>query len=268
MSFSTQYGPWAIIAGASEGTGRAFALDIASRGLNCILLARREEPLKALAKEITAQHAVECVTACVDLSADSALADIKAAVGAREVGLFVSNAGADSTNTRFLDSKVDTWVEHINRNVLTVVRCCHHFGGQMKLRGRGGIILVGSGSCYGGSSFMAVYCGTKAFDLCFGEGLWAELKPHGVDVLNLILGQTDTPAFRATLAKRNLPVPPNLASPSDVTAVGLEQLPHGPIHNWGLAEDETGYATNSAAARRARIEMIDKMTVAIFGDGD
>lgn len=268
MNFSERYGPWAIIAGASEGTGRAFALDIASRGLNCILLARREAPLTTLAGEISRLYGVECVTACVDLSSDSALSQITTAVGEREVGLFVSNAGADSTNTRFLDSDVDTWVEQINRNVLTVVRCCHHFGAAMKQRGRGGIILVGSGSCYGGSSFMAVYCGTKAFDLCFGEGLWAELKPHGVDVLNLILGQTDTPAFRATLAKRNLPVPDNLASPTDVAAVGLEKLPHGPVHNWGLAEDETGYATNSAAARRARIEMIDRMTVAIFGEGD
>lgn len=266
MSFAQQYGPWALIAGASEGTGRAFALAIAAQGIHCILLARREGPLQALAEEIRSEHGVECVTAAVDLAADTALEQIVAAVGDREVGLYVSNAGADSTNTRFLESDADTWVQQINRNVLTVVRCCHHLGGQMTARGRGGIILVGSGSCYGGSSYMAVYCGTKAFDLCFGEGLWAEFRRHGVDVLNLILGQTDTPAFRATLAKRNLPVPPNLASPTEVARVGLERLPFGPVHNWGLADDDAGYATSSAAARRARVEAIDQMTKAIFGD--
>ena len=266
MTFAEKYGPWAIIAGASEGTGRAFAQRIAAEGINCVLLARRLQPLQELAEEIRATYGVECVTASVDLAAADALQHIADAVGTREVGLFVSNAGADSTNTRFLESDVEVWIEQINRNVLTVVRCCHHFGGQMRSRGRGGIILVGSGSCYGGSSFMAVYSGSKAFDLCFGEGLWAELNPHGVDVLNLILGQTDTPAFRATLAKRNLPVPPNLASPDAVAEVGLARLPHGPVHNWGLEDDVAGYAPSSAATRRARILAIDQATKAIFGD--
>ena len=65
--FKAQYGPWALIAGASEGTGRAFAHKIASLGLNCILVARREGPLNALAQEIRAGHGVECMTAGVDL---------------------------------------------------------------------------------------------------------------------------------------------------------------------------------------------------------
>jgi hypothetical protein len=69
MTFTERYGPWAVIAGASEGTGRAFAHKIAGLGLNCILVARREGPLDALAQEIRAGHGVECITAGVDLSA-------------------------------------------------------------------------------------------------------------------------------------------------------------------------------------------------------
>src|SRR3546814_2783709 len=63
MKFADRYGPWAVIAGASEGTGRAFALQLAAQGVHCILLARRVAPLTTLADEIRARYRVECVTA-------------------------------------------------------------------------------------------------------------------------------------------------------------------------------------------------------------
>lgn len=264
MSFKEKYGPWAVIAGASEGTGRAFAHQIAAQGINCILVARREEALRELAAELQEATGVECVIAAVDLSTDDASEKIIAAAGSRDVGLFINNAGADSTNTHFLDSTVDVWDGQIKRNVMTVMRNCHHFGGFMRDRGRGGILLVGSGSGYGGASFMAVYSGTKAFDMCFGESLWAELKPYGVDVLNLILGRTDTPQFRETLTRQGLPVPPGLASPDDVAKVGLARLTQGPVHNWGQEDDQAGSAPSSPVVRRARIEMIDAATKNVF----
>ena len=266
MTFAEKYGPWAVIAGASEGTGRAFAEKIAAQGVNCILIARRQALLDTLAESLQITHGVECLTIAADLYASDAFDQIRIAIGAREVGLYVSNAGGDPHSSRFLDLDVDEWINQINRNIVTLVRCCHYFGGAMRERGRGGILLVGSGSCYGGASFMAIYSGTKAFDLCFGEGLWAELHSHGVDVLNLVLGRTDTPALRAVLAKKGLPVPTDLATPEEVAIVGLERLAHGPIHNWGQQEDETGFAPNSAAMRRARILAIDAASKDIFGD--
>jgi short-subunit dehydrogenase len=266
MKLNERYGPWAVIAGASEGTGRAFARRVAADGVNCILIARREAPLAALATEVRTQFGVECVSCVVDLAAADASDRISASVGSREVGLYINNAGADTHGARFLKNDIANWMELVNRNVVTTMRCCYHFGGQMRARGRGGILLVGSGACYGGASYMAVYSATKAFDLCLGEGLWAEFRQHGVDVLNLILGRTDTPAFRASLARKGLPVPAGLASPDEVAEVGLARLPHGPVHNWGLKDDETGYALTSAAARRARILGIDAATKDVFGD--
>lgn len=266
MNFEQRYGPWAVIAGASEGTGRAFSHRVASQGVNCILIARRDGPLNALADEVRAAHGVQCVAASVDLVAADAADRIKAAAAGHDVGLLVSNAGSDTHGSRFLDHDIGGWIDLANRNVMTVMRCCHHFGGLMRERRRGGIVLVGSGACYGGASFMAVYSATKAFDLCFGEGLWAELRPYDVDVLNLILGRTDTPMFREHLARKGLPVPPNLASPDDVAKIGLERLPHGPVHNWGQADDAAGYASSSAAARRDRVLAIDVMTKDVFGE--
>ena len=113
---------------------------------------------------------------------------------------------------------------------------------------------------------MAAYSATKAFTLNLGEALWTELRPHGVDVLNLVLGRTDTPAFRALLAEKGLPVPTGLASADDVAQTGLDRLPHGPVHNWGLADDVVGYAPSSASTRRSRILAIDAATKTIYGE--
>lgn len=257
MDFAARYGPWSLIAGASAGTGCAFARQIASRGVNCILIARRLGPLLELAKELRARHGVQCLTASVDLSAPDALARIVDATADREVGLFINNAGADCNDSKFHDADIEAWVALIERNVVSPTRLCHYFGQLMRRRGRGGIILVGSGACYGGAAGMAVYSGTKAFDLCFGEGLWAELRPHGVDVLNLILTRTDTPAFRAFMEKRGLTVGTDVAAPDDVAKLGLDRLPHGPVQNWGTPDDQQGFASSSAAARRARILKIE-----------
>jgi short-subunit dehydrogenase len=265
MMLAERYGPWAVIAGASEGTGRAFAHELAAQGINCILVARRQEPLTKLANEIRTRHSVECITATIDLAAPDALERMIATIGPREVGLFIYNAGADPNGARFLDNDLANWLELVNRNVVNTLRACHHFGKVLRERGRGGIILVGSGACYGGAGSISVYAGTKAFDLCFGEGLWAELQPHGVDVLNLILGRTDTPAFRELMAKKGLPMPSGLASPEEVAKVGLERLPHGPVHNWGLQDDVRGYAPNSAAERRARVLAVEASSREVFG---
>ena len=116
MTFPERYGPWAIIAGASEGTGRAFAHKIAAQGLNCILIARREEPLAVLAEDIHSRSGLECLTVSVDLSCHDAFEHIVAAVGSREVGLFVSNAGADPNGAHFLNRDIDAWMEQINRH--------------------------------------------------------------------------------------------------------------------------------------------------------
>jgi uncharacterized protein len=256
---TAKYGPWALITGASEGTGAEFALRLADEGLNCLLVARREGPLAELAGQVLAKG-VDCVTASIDLTAPDATDRIVAAVGDREVGLFIANAGADTNSSLFLDNDVANWERLVNLNIVTTMRHCHYFGQGMRARGRGGMILVGSGACYGGLYGLGVYTGVKAFDLCFAEGLWAELRHVGVDVLNLVLGRTDTPAHRRIYAANGQSLPAGMASAAEVARIGLEQLPHGPIYNWGQANDVAGYAPNSPDERRARIERIEAMS--------
>lgn len=264
MTFKDRYGPWALITGASEGTGSAFALRLADAGVASILVARRDGPLADTAEQVRAKG-VECLTISADLSAPDAAARIVAAVGERDVGLVIANAGADTNGASFLDQEIAEWDRLVQINIGTTFHLVHHFGRHLRTRGRGGVILVGSGACYGGLNGIAVYSAAKGFLLNFGEGLWAELRGHGVDVLNLILGRTDTPAHRRLMERNGQPIPADMASPQAVAEIGLARLAHGPDYNWGQADDVAGYAPNSPADRRARIVAIEAMSGAYAG---
>lgn len=265
MTLKAQYGPWAVIAGASEGIGRALARRLASEGIHCVLVARRTEPLEALAEGLKSEFGVECITASVDLSALDACEQIERAVGEREIGLYVSNAGADPNGAHFLDRPAEAWLAQVQRGAMTMLGCCHKFGSKMKARGRGGILLIGSGGCYGGAPFMATYSALKAFGLNFAESLWAELEPHGVDVLYMALGATDTPALRRLLESKGTRLFPGLAEPDAIAEVALARLPHGPLHNWGQDDEAPGMSPVSAAQRRARVLAIARASKRIFG---
>lgn len=267
MDLRAKYGPWALIAGASEGTGAEFARQLAAAGLNLILIARRPGPLAALADELRAAYDTECVTATIDLADDDAAARMLAAAGSREVGLLVLNAGADPNGAMFVDNAIANWDALAMRNVMTVMRACHAFAGPMKARGRGGLLVVGSGACYVGLPGISVYGATKAFQMVLCESLWAELKPHGVDVCHYIIGRTDTPAHRELMEARGMAIPDDLADAGEVARIGLAHLDKGPVKNWDLADDEAGWAINSAATRRARIEAVAAMSASYAGKG-
>lgn len=251
---ATRYGPWAIILGASDGTGAAFARHIAAAGVHCILVARRPEPLAELAAALTRDHGVECVTAQVDLAAVDACAQVVAAAGEREVGLLVTNAGADPNGALFLEKPVADWETLLAVNITNTLRCCHHFGGVMCGRRRGGLLLVGSGACRGGAARLATYSGAKAFVRCFAESLWQEFKVHNVDVLHLELTTTDTPAFRKLLKDKGREPLRGLTSPEDVARVGLARLASGPNYFWG---QKIGLR---AALRKARVRLISYLS--------
>ncbi len=264
MSFVQQYGPWALVTGASEGTGAAFAHRAAAEGLNCILVARREQALESLAGALQEQHGVATLTLSCDLSAEGAAEQVIAALGEREVGLYIANAGADTVGAKFLDAALEDWLKLMQLNVTTSMKLCYTLGTAMRERGRGGIILLGSGVSYGGMGGLAVYAGSKSFTLAFGESLWSELRPHGVHVLNFMLGRTDTPALREVLARNQLPAPADLASPEAVAEAGFANLARGPILNWGQADDGPGMSPIPPAARRERLLMMEELAKAVI----
>lgn len=226
MSFSEQYGRMAVIAGGSDGVGAAYARLLADRGLDLALVARRPEPLEALAAEIRAAHpGREVLTLAMDLTAADAADRIVALTGDREIGLLIYNAGASDRTGDFVDSDLDAARRLLTLNTLTKMALCHEYGRRMKARGRGGIILMGSMAALIGNPGLAIYSASKAFSAAFAEALWFELKPHGVNVVGHILGMTNTPSNA-----RNFP---HMAGMGDDPAVsaqqGLDALENGPI---------------------------------------
>jgi uncharacterized protein len=258
--FKQKYGPWAVIAGASDGTGRAFTHRAAAAGISCVIIARREKVLEELAQEIRSRYDVECVPAGIDLSKSDAFDKTVEAVGSREVGLFISNAGSDPNGSHFLNKDIQPWLDLVNRNVVTNMRLVHHFGSLMRQRRRGGLLLVGSAAGYGGSRFMAVYSATKAFVWCLAESLWSELRPHNVDVLYIALVATDTPFLQNLLDEKGQKPMRRASSPDDVAQKGLANLGNGPVF------DMLRLIGVRSTWRRARVQLISRLGKRTFGE--
>jgi short-subunit dehydrogenase len=265
-SFGRAYGPWALIAGASDGVGAEFARQLAAKGISCVLVARRAAPLDSLAAELREHHGVETRTVALDLSLANAGESLERATADLRVGLLVYVAGSDPHGARFLDMPLAEWLALTRRNVDTLMWCVHGFAGRMKEARRGGIIIVGSYAAFNGTDRLSIYSATKAFGLTLGESLWAELKPLGVDVLNLLLDSTDTPTLRAALVRHGIAIDSvALALPADVVRAGLARLGQGPTLIWG-GNDKTGHPFESDQARRQRVVDVSKRLSLFFGD--
>jgi uncharacterized protein len=230
------YGPWAVIAGGSEGVGAEFARLLAGAGLNLVLIARKSAPLEATADQCRGRGA-DVRTLAVDLVEPTAVDRIADATADVEVGLLIYNAGANTCSEHFLDGELADFQRVIDLNIGTLLALVQHFGRPMRDRRRGGVLIVGSMAGYLGSMRHTVYGGVKAFGRIFAESLWLELREYNVYVLELVLGVTRTPAMERV--GLNFDVPGlRVAEPADVAREGLEQLPNGPVFvAGGNAED-------------------------------
>src|SRR5262249_27163169 len=148
-----------------------------------------------LAAELRERHGTEVLTLAQDLTAPDAVAAILAAVGSREIGLLVYNAGADSGVANFLDRPPAALERMIALNVSTPMLLVRQLAPRLAARGRGGILLVSTFVSVVGTPGNALYASTKAFGNVFAEGMWHELGAHGIDVLSVIVGIVQTPAM-------------------------------------------------------------------------
>lgn len=232
------YGPWALIAGGSEGIGLAFARRLAAAGIHLVLLARSEDKLQSAADALIGEYPVSIRTEALDLAAPGLEAKISSLADELEIGLLIYNAGAVHGAALFLDRPLVDACELVALNCHGPLTCCHILGNAMRERGRGGMILLSSMSGLGGGAYTAVYGATKSFDIVLAEALWMELQGAGVDVLGLICGATDTPAMARSgvrLGEETGFVP---MSPENVAEEGLAALGAGPLHVAGEGNRE------------------------------
>jgi short-subunit dehydrogenase len=196
--FRGRYGPWALVAGASEGLGAALAKGAGARGCDVVLVARTESKLAAVAAEIERDFGVSTRTLAIDLSADDAVARVLDGVCDLEIGMMIYNAAAEPRGL-LLETSDDELVRNVHMNCAVPTLLTKALAAKMVERGRGGIGLCSSGGALQGLRIFAAYGAAKAYELLLAEGLWDELREHGVDVMGYVIGVTLTPQYRRSM---------------------------------------------------------------------
>jgi len=249
--FLTQYGPWALVAGASEGIGQEFSRQLAAKGLNLVLVARRQALLHELREDLTSNYNIEVLCVPMDLGRPDLFAAAEREVGHLDIGLLVYNA-CFSNIAPFANASLEDKLLTVDVNCRGPLALVTLLAGPMIERQRGGIILMSSASGFQGAAWLATYAASKAFTTNLAEGLWEELRGQGVDVLALVAGATNTPNFKAVT-----PADKQAASfpmePSDVVREGLQKLGHGPRHIAGRMNRAVAFVLNRLLPRRAAV---------------
>lgn len=250
-TFREKFGPWAVIAGGSDGIGAAFAETLVRRGINLVLVARDEAKLAKTAALLREKYS--CEVRC--LSSDLTSPDIDEQIGSftsdLDVGLLIYNAGSGRQMGSFLDHALDNWMRQVQLACNGPLALAHHFGRRLRDRGRGGIVLMSSLSSLVGGAYIATYSAAKAFDTTLGEGLWQELGPSGVDVVSCLAGATDTETFRDDTGGS-----PDAMDPKEVAEGTLDFLGSGPLYVPGAGNRAAAAALMSST----RIPLINGMS--------
>lgn len=254
--FASRYGPWALVTGGANGIGAEYCRQIAATGVDLVIVDRDEPGLRAIADELG--RAVRVATAVIDLAvpADELLVALHEATEGRDIGLLVANA-AWSPVGPFLDTELQSLLTALDVNSRATVVFAHELGRAMRARGRGGIIVMSSLAAESGAAQVALYSATKAFNLVLAEGLWYELRDHGVDVIAIRPGSTRTRSWQQTQ-----PADGDVSEamePADVVADALAMLGTTPSTPSGDAnrEAERFFRTLS---RREVVELMSSIT--------
>jgi len=258
-----RYGPWAVVAGASEGIGASFSRKLAARGFSLVLVARRTAPLEGLAEELRQRHPVEVKVQSLDLGSSDVVSGMSAATGGLDVGLLIYNA-AYSPIGAFLDVEVEGHLQAVDVNVRGPLLLSHYFGRRFVERGKGGIILMSSMSGLQGTAMVANYAATKAYDTVLAEGLWYELREHGVDVLACVAGATSTPSYESSTDRIPTSWLARPMRPDDVTEQALRDLGRKPSAVSGARNRFASVLLRRLLSRHGAIEMVSKETERMY----
>jgi len=224
-----------LITGASSGIGEAFARKLAARGRNVLLVARSEDKLIALCNELGRQTSIRAQYLALDLQQPDAGETLLEETRKRdlEVEMLINNAGFGSMGD-FAKLDLERELDIIQLNVRSLVDLTHRFLTPMRERKGGTIINVASTAGFQAVPYMATYAATKAFVLSFSEALWEENRMHGIHVMALCPGVTETNFFEA--AKIDRPPMRIIQTPEEVVETALRALKRHKstvISGWG-----------------------------------
>lgn len=193
INWKEKYGEWALVTGASSGIGRAFALDLASRGMNIILVARNRKKLEQVAAECESLQR-KTYLCSVDLTQPNAVQKLYNLVSEKEVGVLINNAGIVARGA-FWDIDLQCQLDMVMLHCSIPIGLTHYFLNSMLARNKGAIINISSLSAYFFQPLITTYAAAKEFEWRFSQSLAWELKETGIDILTVVPGFTKTEAF-------------------------------------------------------------------------
>lgn len=259
MDLKNKYGKTALVAGASEGIGAAFATDLAAAGIDLVLVARRLEPLEALANSLRNLYDVEIICISCDLGSSDAAQKIQGELKNKEIDILVYNAALSYIGP-FLDNSIEHHQQIMQVNMLTPIQLLHVFGADMIKRKKGAVILMASLAGFQGSGFLSVYAATKAFDRILAESLWYEWKNKGVDVIACCAGATSTPNYIDTKPEKTSMFAPKVQTPEEVVKECLKKLGKQPSFITGTGNKIASFIMQKLMPRKMAINTMGDTT--------
>jgi short-subunit dehydrogenase len=213
---------YTLITGSSSGIGLEMAKQLAAKNHNLILVARSQDKLEALQKELVNQFKVDVIYLQFDLSEPNSAQDLFNEVKEHNylVTGLINNAGFGDYGN-FIEMSLKKDEEMIAVNITALVGLTKLFGADMIQSGNGRIMNVASLLSFLPFPYYSVYSATKSFVLAFTETISAELQGTGVTVTALCPGTVETPFHTDSMRKTNAmsankPMPVNIVAKAGV----------------------------------------------------
>jgi short-subunit dehydrogenase len=264
MNFLERYGSWGIVAGASEGLGAEYACQLASRGLNLVLVARRKELLQSLASQLAAKYRIRTKILALDLSAPDAAEQIIQRTFDLEIGLLVYNAAYSAVGP-FLERSMDEHMREVHTNIHSPLKLVYLLSQRFHARGHGGVLLMASLSAFQGSPYISTYAATKAFNIVLAESLWEEWRTRGVDVLVCISGAVKTPNYLASQPRKTGGLGDRTLPPEQCVREALDVLGKQPYIIPGRMNRLASFVMRYLMPRRLAIQFMGKVLYGMYG---
>ncbi len=250
----------ALITGASSGLGKEFAQIFAKKGYDLVLVARSEEKLRSIAKNLEDKYKITSTVLAQDLSQANSASKIYNEIKIRglHIDVLINNAGFGKIGA-FIDEKPSTSTEMINLNVTTLTEMTALFLPEMLAQNKGKILNVASTAAFQTLPNFGVYAATKAYVLNFTEALHYELKNSNIAVTALCPGPTVTGFAKRANAETST-LFKNAMDSKTVAEIGYKGLMKNKMTVIvGFKNKLMAYASRLIPSRRILIKLVGKM---------
>jgi short-subunit dehydrogenase len=253
--FVERFGPWSVVTGAAQGVGLACVQELVERGLGVVLVDRNPG-----VGEVAAALPGDTRAVVVDLTDAGWIDQLGEATADLEIGLAVANAGVSYVG-RFLDMTAAQRDAILRVNCDATVALAVWALPAMVSRGRGGFVVISSGSALAGTGGVALYSATKAFVLNLAEAVGWELRNSGVVTQAVVAPSMSTPAFNSQPVDPDRMAAPKV-DPRDVVRGALNALGAEDHRTCWLADD--GLEFINSLDRRDGVAIISKATTGMY----